>query len=110
MNLDVSQDHLSFDNSETVTVTLRRSPPVQLSGVPGVLRRGFDAKRHAFDGIAVRTGDTIFNLPSAALPGQEIRPGDALTDTAGTTWQILAASLLTFRTRWRCLCRRALSE
>lgn len=48
--------------------------------------------------------DTIWHLLASELPWPP-QPGDAIEDSAGRRWTVLAAARMAATSRWRCRCR-----
>lgn len=106
MTIDVQNDVLGFDNTEAVTVTLRRPDGETPLAVTHALRRTVDLRSETYGGVRLRGDEIVWNLPNSQLAGEELRPGDAIADGSGTRWTVLSVGRLTFGARWRAVCRK----
>jgi head-tail adaptor len=114
MQLDLSQDYLSWDNTEAVQYASVRNTDTMYDVIPMVRRRMLSAKELAASGGAYIGGDSAFLIPTpllAALLAQERqpKPGDQILDAGGQTWTVLGAQgqkqdRTAYQT-WKCVCR-----
>ena len=104
--LDVFQDFLNWDNTEQVDVTLdRKTTGCVVRTVDNALRRAITGSDTRTAGIQLGSDTTVWNIPAAQLEtSDEIQEGDTITDEDSVVWIVKSIALLTFRSRWRCVC------
>lgn len=113
MTLPVDQDLLLADNNQTVTVTVKRSAGDTQIEVAGALKRALNRPQESFSGVVLQGNELVWNIPNEGLSGDEIEPGDTITEDAiadidanSVVWTVLTVAKLTFGTRWRAVCRK----
>lgn len=108
MSIDASTDYLSWDNTEAVTVHLRRSSGTTEVSVTHALQQEIDRRRSQYGTVALTGQETIWHVPHALLaPNAETRRievDDYIVDAASRTWVVLQSSWAAWRTRWECVC------
>jgi hypothetical protein len=108
----LSRDLERFDNVEIVDIILKRAGgKIELKNIGGVLRSGVGRKFASFANIQVQTDDVVFNIPDVNIKGtgnppNELNQDDEIVDSRRVRYTILAIDRPTFRTRWRCACRK----
>ena len=125
---DASKSYLSWLNTETVVVELRRwsardATEWEHVEVTKALRRSIDHRQSSFAGVAIQGDEIVWNLPDTLLqlgrpirePAREIRIGDKIVETTlarfdptkpdQKRWVVLSVQKLTYGSRWRCVCR-----
>ena len=108
MPIDVSADYLIWegDGTRTITYTSRQSPTSDLAAQVATytLRRAVSAREVAASNGRYTGSDVNFHVPAGLLP-YTAKPGDLITDSDGTDYRVLDASLETLSSRWKCVCR-----
>lgn len=99
--LDYSDEYTYWDNTEPVTVTIKR-PTLATPGVPTsvnlpitiAFREDLDRDTAAVLGVQVTETTQVWNIPAKLLGNEELQVNDVITDTEGGVWTILAAKCL----------------
>jgi len=113
--VDYSDEYQHWDNTEPVTVVVRR--PAAEHGTAtvdvSVARRG-TPRRDAqfFNGVRLQGNEMTWLIPAALMDGVEITPESSITDEPGNKWIVITAVELRLgssRGHWECLCREARS-
>jgi hypothetical protein len=107
--LDVSDDYLLWDNTESATVTIKRAGVANVArSVSRALRRGINGNDAQVAGVQIGSDSVVWNIAVAELEtGDEIEEGDTITDSSSVVWIVKAVSLFTWRTRWRAVCTKS---
>lgn len=108
--LDVSQHCLLWHNTELVDVHKVGFANGEATDtkykVKNALRRSLDQRDLVANELSAAVVACVFNIPAIQLPSKlELKRNDFIEANDGN-WTILSASLLTFKTRWRCVCVR----
>jgi len=100
----VKNDYLYFDNVQTVTLT-----PLTGSAVATAKGQREPVSGLAWETLVLGSESTfaVFNLYDTTLGSLEPAPGFKVTDEDAADWIVKEAKPMTFGTRWRCLCVRA---
>jgi hypothetical protein len=62
-------------------------------------------------GVQLGSDSTVWNIPATLLEsGDVIEEGDTITDANVVVWTVKGVSLLTWETRWRCVCTKQRTE
>lgn len=106
MPLTLTTDYEIFDGTETVTFSAVAAGAVSSTDttVTSALRRAVQ-KNQLGGELALTPQDLVWHLPVATLTGTP-KVGDTITDAASVVWNMLAVSLDTLGSRWRCITRR----
>lgn len=96
-------------NRETVTVTFNRmAGPTEIEVTDAWEKHPKNAAKQ-FSGVELHGNETLWCVPNELLnPGgetREIRMDDEI-ESAGGTFLVLAAQLVSLKSRWECLCNR----
>lgn len=103
----IKNDLARFDNVETVSIRFKgRSGNAELNSVAGVLRTGVGRKFSSFANVQIQSDDVVFNIPDANITPKQMNIDDMIVDSGGVKYVVLAVDNPTFRTRWRCACRK----
>ncbi len=104
MNLDLSNDYLSFDNLETVTLTPQGSGATAVTGVKA-LRRVLSLTQIAFlgAGLGIDRNALAFNLFTATLGTAIPVNGDTITDSAGVAYTIDSVDKMSLGSRYKAI-------
>lgn len=117
MQLDFSDDALSWDQVESVSYEAARLAPFPLPGaavpnanapdfVPWVKRRALTQRELAASGGVYTGRDVVWLLPSKFLsPTRVPKPGDVVVDKDQQRWTALEVGLNKWRNTWRLMCR-----
>lgn len=107
--VDMSLNYQIWDNTEAVTVQLRRtaneSVPVATAKRGDITRRDETALLLVQD-TAEKSWMVPNKLLNPANNGRKIKREDRITDEAGTVWNVVTASEVECGTSFRCLCKR----
>ena len=113
-DLDLTNDYLVFDATESVTVRrVTAGPTTSNAGiisetlidtaVANALRERIETREIEISGGKLRAGDVAWNIPIAQLAAQP-KAGDRIV--AGTeTWIVLRVDEVALRTAWRVIAR-----
>lgn len=112
MTLEIDDDYLMFDGTESVTLTLRRvSGDVEVS-IANALRQPMTRRFAQAGGVSIEEADTVFSVPDAQLNpsgnGRRVQSLDLVEDAAGVVYVVIQAMQATLRTRWDLICNRKL--
>ncbi len=103
MNLNVDDDYLIFDNTESVTVTLKRSAGDEEVVVTKALRRAL-TREDRRTVATLKADSTTWHVAVTQLGATKtLKNGDTITAGA-EIWHVKAVTLNTWRTRWRAVC------
>lgn len=102
----LANDLARFDGAETVTVIIKRANGRKEFSVAGVLRSGVGRKFSSFANLNVQADDVVFNVPDVNMNGEQLTNNDVIRDSNNVSYSVLAVDRPTFRTRWRCACRK----
>ena len=103
--IDVTTDYLIFDNTEAVTVTLKRAAGDTARSVTSALQRAVTRNDSQTAGVQIGSDSTVWHIANDELTsGDAIKEGDTITDAASVVWTVKGVSFGTFETRWRCVC------
>jgi hypothetical protein len=103
---DIATDSLTFDGGLTVSLIQKRGGTQTTVTIrvatAGPLNR---EQRLALGSVGLAGGERYWSLNAADVGSAGVQPGDVIDD--GTTrWTVIAASLATLNTRWRCATRQ----
>lgn len=106
LSSDIATDSLAFDGGLTVTLNQKRGGTVTAVTVrvatAGPLNR---EQRLALGSVGIAGGERYWSMNAADVGNAGVQPGDVIDD--GTNrWTVVAASLATLNTRWRCATRQ----
>lgn len=109
--LSVSNEYLSWDNTESLTVNLKTASGYGDNITVGKgLRLDIDLRRQVFNGVRLEAGQLFFWLPVAQVGAGELNANAKITDASGTVYYILTSvkrGLGSSASHWECLCVRA---
>lgn len=111
-NFDMSRNNETWDNTESVTITLRRETDSEVA-IHTAKRTALTTRDiESMGGISDST-EVAFNIPDSILNpannGREIRRNDLVADSSGRTYAVVNVQLLHSRSRWRAVCRPEIS-
>ena len=104
MTLDIAGDVSLFDNTQQVTVTLRRSSGETVLSEVNALRRRLDREERRYAGVTMDGDSTVWHIAQGELDGHELQLGDVIQQADGVCWYIRTAELESLATRWRLIC------
>jgi hypothetical protein len=107
---DIANDYIFIDGIEDVTFQARlanqSASGSAVAGVKALARVVNYRSRQDFESVGLTSTDLVFHLWDSTLSGNSPKEDDTITRADGSVWTILAASLETLGTRWRCPARR----
>lgn len=114
--LDYSDEYLHWDNTEPVTVVVRRAAAERGTATIDVaLARRGTPHRHAqfYNGVRLQGNEITWDVPVALLDGVDLKPESTITDQQGVAWTVVTAVELRLgssRGAWQCLCRESRAQ
>ena len=105
MRLDLSADHLAWDNTEPATVeTAARAGVPAAVYVPVAKGQRIRSRERSPSGGAYLGHERSWRLPVRHMEGVELRPGDVIEDADGGRWTVLVCELSRVKQCWRADC------
>ena len=106
MTLNVDNDYLIFDNTESVTVTRERTDGDDSVTVDNALRRAISRAELSAAGVRITGRELVWNIPKTQLGDGDIAEGDTITDTEGVVFHVKSLQFGTWESRVRAICQR----
>ncbi len=103
---DIAGDWQYIEGVESVSLTPQNPAAATIPGIKALRRVLTRGAIIAFAAIALEPQDVPWHLWVATLHGVTPKNGDLITDGDGQKWTILAVSLETRKSRYRCLTRK----
>lgn len=91
MQLDLSQDYRSWDNTVQVSYVNTLNTGSQTDTIPVAKRRPISQYEMAASNGAYQAGDVLFLIPGPLLVNAEPKPADQVIDDEGTVFTVLSA-------------------
>jgi len=109
MTIDYSDDYQYWDNSEAVTVTVRRAGSNEEVSVSIAVRESGDTSSEFFNGIRLRGDELLWHVPVALMDSNEIEPGDEIKDAGNVKYNVqsvVKAGVGNSAVEFQCLCKK----
>lgn len=108
---DYSNEYLFWDNTEAVTVTIKRpgTPATTNIAIARAYREDLDHDTAKLFDIWSPQDAQVWNIPAALMGSDELRETDLITDASSVVWTVKAAVLErvgTSAVSWRAVCHK----
>lgn len=103
---DIEDDWQYIDGVEDVTVTPTTSAAAAQASVKALQRQLSRSDVFFGSTAGISPSDTVFHLWKSTLGSVVPNPGDKITQSDGTVWEILSLQYSPQTRRWRCICRK----
>lgn len=103
---DLADAHSVIEGVEDVTFTPQNPAGAAIANVKALRRELSKSAQYLGAAAGIEPTDVPWHLWSATLGGLAPKPGDKITDAAGTSWRIISSTFSPRTSRWRCTCRQ----
>ncbi len=105
MAIDVSTDHLIFDNTESVTVTLKRAGGESVVQIDNALEQQVDRREVEAAGVRITGKVKSWSIAKAEMGSKEFMEGDTVKNSDGV-WTVKSVNLKTWNSSWVVVCQK----
>lgn len=106
--IDKSENYLTWDDTQAVTVSLIRNAGTTAVSVGVALPAQLSRRDTVALAATSDTAEKVWSVPDALLnpasQGRRITRNDTITDAAGVVWRVVSAEQVEDGTCWRCVC------
>jgi hypothetical protein len=102
MQLDLSAEHVAWDNTEAVALESADRPSADVVSIGLAKRRSVRGREKSPSGGAYVGYELTWHIPARFVPpGIRPKPGDAIVDGDGRRWTVLTVDLMRAGERWQ---------